>query len=80
MTKISLKVLAGDKPRLSQWEYYRGRLDELICLNSRVLLYGDAPTWLWLKVAQYLQDKVKSLSYELREDKVLVLFDRELGL
>lgn len=81
MTNINLKVLAGEKPRLSEWEtLYKERLEELICINSRVVLSGDTQIWLLLKVVQHLQGRVKSLSYKIREDKNLVLFDRELDL
>jgi hypothetical protein len=77
---INLKVLAGEKPRLSEWEFYKERLDELICINSRIVLSGDTQIWLLLKVVQHLQGRVKSLSYKIREDKNLVLFDKELDL
>jgi hypothetical protein len=77
---INLKVLAGEKPRLSEWETYKKRLEELVCVNSRVILTGEAQTWLLLKVVQHLQGRVKSLSYKIKDDKILVLFDKELDL
>lgn len=80
MTNINLKVLAGEKPRLSEWEMYRKRLEELICVNSKVVLSGETQIWLLLKVVQHLQGKVKSLSYKIKDDKILVLFDKDLDL
>lgn len=80
MTNINLKVLAGEKPRLSEWEMYKKRLEELICVNSKVVLSGETQIWLLLKVVQHLQGKVKSLSYKIKDDKILVLFDKDLDL
>jgi hypothetical protein len=60
---IDLKTLYGETAKLEDLPAYIAKAKELAGEGNKIVLTGQAPIWLYLKVAHALHGKAKKLVY-----------------
>jgi hypothetical protein len=74
---IDLKVLYGETARLEELPGYIEKAKELAGEGNEVVLTGQAPIWLYLKVAHALHGMVRRLIYNSPVTGDIVIFDHD---
>lgn len=75
--EIDLKQLYGETAKLSELPAYHDKALELAGLGNEVILTGQAPVWLYLKIAHALHGKAKKLVYRSPVTGDVVIFDHD---
>lgn len=74
---INLKGLYGDTAKLALLPEYEQKALELAGEGNAVVLPGQAPVWLYLKIAHALHGKARKLSYSSPVTGDVVIFDHD---
>lgn len=74
---IDLKLLYGETAKIEELPNYVERAEQLAGEGNEVVLTGQAPIWLYLKVAHALHGKVRKLSYSSPVTGEVVIFDHD---
>lgn len=74
---IDLKALFGDTAKLADLPAYLDQAKVLAGDGSDVVLTGQAPVWLYLKVAHALHGRVRKLTYTSPVTGDVVIFDHD---
>ena len=77
MVLIDLEDLYNDTAKLSLLPEYVAKALELAGEGNEVMLTGQAPVWLYLKVAHALHGKAKKLVYRSPVTGDVVIFDHD---
>ena len=72
---IDLSKLYGDVAKLSELDKYVRKVLEVAGEGKEVVLTGQAPVWLYLKVAHALHGKARKLVYRSPVTGDVVIFD-----
>ena len=75
MVCLDLSTLYEDTAKLSELDEYVRRVLEVAGEGKEVVLTGQAPVWLYLKVAHALHGKAKKLVYRSPVTGDVVIFD-----
>lgn len=74
---IDLKVIYGEQAKLAELEAYLDTVRALAGEGNEVVLTGQAPVWLYLKVAHALHGKARKLIYNSPVTGEVVVFDHD---
>jgi hypothetical protein len=74
---IDLKLLYGDSAKLAQLSQYEEQALALAGEGNEVVLTGQAPVWLYLKIAHALHGKARRLLYRSPVTEDVVIFDHD---
>ena len=74
---IDLKALYGEQAKLGELPVYLEKAGALAGEGNEIVLTGQAPVWLYLKVAHALHGKVKKLIYHSPVTGEVVIFDHD---
>lgn len=74
---IELKELYGETAKLADLPGYVAKALELAGKGNEVVLTGQAPVWLYLKVAHALHGKARKLIYRSPVTGDVVIFDHD---
>lgn len=80
---IDVKLLYGETAKLDQLPTYVKKAEELAGSGNEIVLTGQGPIWLYLKIAHALHGKSKKLIYrspalKKGEDQVdVIIFDHD---
>lgn len=74
---IDLKVLYGETAKLGELAGYLEEAKKLAGEGNEVVLTGQAPVWLYLKVAHALHGKARKLIYASPVTGDVVIFDHD---
>ena len=74
---IDLKALYPDTAKLADLPGYVAKALELAGEGNEVVLTGQAPVWLYLKIAHALHGKAKKLIYRSPVTGDVVIFDHD---
>lgn len=74
---LDLKTLYGETVRLVELPAYITKALELAGEGNEVVLTGQVPVWLYLKVAHALHGKAKKLIYRSPVTGDVVIFDHD---
>jgi hypothetical protein len=74
---IDLKSIYGETAKLDLLGEYVGRTLELAGDGNEVVLTGQAPVWLYLKMAHALHGKARRLVYSSPVTGDIVIFDHD---
>jgi hypothetical protein len=74
---IDLKALYGEQAKLGELPAYLETVKALAGEGNEIVLTGQAPVWLYLKVAHALHGKVKKLIYHSPVTGEVVIFDHD---
>jgi hypothetical protein len=74
---ISLEALYEDKARLADLSRYLEQVRGLAGEGQEVILTGQAPVWLYLKVAHALHGRAKRLIYRSPVTGDVIIFDHD---
>jgi hypothetical protein len=74
---IDLRTLYTDTAKLSDLPDYERRALELAGEGNTIILTGQAPIWLYLKIAHALHGKARRLSYASPVTGEVVIFDHD---
>lgn len=77
MVLIDLKLLYGETAKLEDLPRYIDKAKELAGEGNEVILTGQAPVWLYLKIAHALHGKVRKLIYDSPVTGEIVIFDHD---
>ena len=77
MTTIDLRSLYTDTAKLAELTTYVAKALELAGHGNEVILTGQAPVWLYLKIAHALHGKAKRLVYRSPVTEDIVIFDHD---
>ena len=72
---LDLKLLYGETAKLEDLPRYIEKARELAGEGNEVILTGQAPVWLYLKVAHALHGKARKLIYDSPVTGEVVIFD-----
>ena len=72
---IDLKTLFGETAKLAELAGYVEQARELAGEGAEVVLTGQAPVWLYLKIAHALHGKARKLTYTSPVSGEVVIFD-----
>ena len=75
MIKIDISVFFEDTAKLSDLDSYIQKAKELAGEGNDVVLTGQAPVWLYLKIAHALHGKARKLIYRSPVTGDVVIFD-----
>lgn len=75
MTEINIKTLYTTTARLSELDGYIQKARELAGEGNDVILTGQGPVWLYLKIAHALHGKARKLIYRSPVTGDVVIFD-----
>jgi hypothetical protein len=75
--EINVHSLYKDKAKLKNINAYIDKALKLAGEGNDVVLYGQGPIWLYLKLGHALHGKVKSLSYRSPLTGEIVIFDHD---
>ena len=75
--KIDLKEIYGDTARLNELPNYVEKAKGLAGEGNDVVLTGQGPIWLYLKVAHALHGKARKLIYDSPVTGEIVIFDHD---
>jgi len=76
-TIIDLKLLYGETAKLESLPEYVAKARELAGEGNDVVLTGQAPIWLYLKIAHALHGRARKLIYESPVTGEIVIFDHD---
>lgn len=76
-TVIDLKLLYGETAKLGELAGYLEEARALAGEGNEVILTGQAPVWLYLKVAHALHGKARRLIYASPVTGEVVIFDHD---
>jgi hypothetical protein len=76
-TVIDLKLLYGEQAKLAELPVYLEKAKALAGEGNEVILTGQAPVWLYLKVAHALHGKARRLIYTSPVTGEVVIFDHD---
>jgi CRISPR-associated Csx3 family protein len=74
---IDLKELYSETAKLEDLPRYTEKAKELAGEGNEVVLTGQAPIWLYLKIAHALHGRVKKLIYDSPVTGEVVIFDHD---
>ena len=74
---IDLKSLYGDTAKLAELDAYVNKALELAGDGNEVVITGQAPVWLYLKIAHALHGKARKLTYQSPVTDAVVIFDHD---
>lgn len=74
---IDLKLLFGERAKLEDLQQYIEKAKELAGEGNEVIVTGQAPVWLYLKIAHALHGKAKKLIYDSPVTGEVVIFDHD---
>lgn len=74
---VDLKALYGETAKLEELPAYLERAKELAGEGNEVVITGQAPVWLYLRVAHALHGKAKKLIYDSPVTGEIVIFDHD---
>jgi CRISPR-associated protein Csx3 len=74
---IDLKDLYGDTAKLAQLPTYVIKALALAGEGNEVVLTGQAPVWLYLKIAHALHGKAKRLIYRSPVTEDIIIFNHD---
>jgi hypothetical protein len=74
---IELKELYGEAAKLSLLPEYINRAKEQAGEGNEVILTGQAPVWLYLKIAHALHGRARKLIYNSPVTGEIVIFDHD---
>ena len=74
---IDLKALYGEQAKLGELPAYLEKVKALAGEGNEVVLTGQAPVWLYLKVAHALHGKARRLIYTSPVTGDVVIFDHD---
>lgn len=74
---IDLKTLYGETAKLADLALYLDRAQALAGEGNDVILTGQAPVWLYLKVAHALHGRARKLTYTSPVTGDVVIFDHD---
>lgn len=77
MILIDLKLLYGETAKLEELPGYIDKAKALAGEGNEVVLTGQAPIWLYLKVAHALHGRAKKLIYDSPVTGEIVIFDHD---
>ncbi len=72
---LDLKTLYGETAKLEELLKYVEMAKEVAGEGNEVILTGEAPVWLYLKIAHALHGKAKRLIYDSPVTGEVVIFD-----
>ena len=75
--RIDLKTLFGDVAKLTDLPVYIERAKTLAGEGNDVILTGQGPVWLYLKIAHALHGKARRLVYTSPVTGEVVIFDHD---
>lgn len=74
---IDLKALYGEQAKLAELQAYIDTARALAGEGNEVVLTGQAPVWLYLKIAHALHGKARRLIYASPVTGDVVIFDHD---
>lgn len=74
---IDLKTLFGETAKLADLAAYLERARAIAGEGAEVVLTGQAPVWLYLKIAHALHGKARKLTYTSPVTGEVVIFDHD---
>lgn len=74
---VDLKTLYGEQAKLAELQAYIDKARALAGEGSEMVLTGQAPVWLYLKVAHALHGKARKLIYASPVTGEIVIFDHD---
>jgi hypothetical protein len=74
---IDVRSLYGDMPKLEDLPQYLARAQELAGEAKVVVLTGQGPIWLYLKIAHALHGKARKLIYRSPVTGDVTIFDHD---
>ena len=74
---VDLKVLYGETAKLGELPVYIEKARALAGEGNEVVLTGQAPVWLYLKIAHALHGRAKKLIYDSPVTSEVVIFDHD---
>jgi hypothetical protein len=77
MITIDLHMLFGERAKLSDLDTYIQKAKEFAGEGNDIVLTGQAPVWLYLKVSHALHGKVRKLIYRSPVTGDVVIFDHD---
>jgi hypothetical protein len=75
LIEIDLSSLYTDTAKLSQLDEYLKKAKSLAGEGNEIVLTGQAPVWLYLKVAHALHGKARKLTYRSPVTSDVTIFD-----
>ena len=72
---IDLKALYGEQAKLAELPAYLEKVKTLAGEGNEIVLTGQAPVWLYLKLAHALHGRVRKLIYDSPVTGEVVVFD-----
>jgi len=72
---IDLSIFYGENARFSELEKYLEQARKLAGDGNDIILTGQAPVWLYLKIAHELHGKARKLLYRSPVTGDVVIFD-----
>ncbi|HHF42188.1 MAG TPA: hypothetical protein ENL38_00535 [Candidatus Aminicenantes bacterium] len=77
LVEINVASLYKGKAKLNQLHEYLEKVSALAGEGNEIVLYGEGPIWLYLKIAHFLHGKAKKLIYRSPVVNNLVIFDHD---
>ncbi len=77
IVEINVNSLFEGKAKLAELDNYLRQVSSLAGEGNEIILYGQAPIWLYLKIAHFLHGKAKKLIYRSPVVNNLVIFDHD---
>jgi len=74
---IDLRPLYGERAKLGELSAYVAKAVALAGDGNEVVLTGQAPVWLYLKIAHALHGKARKLIYSSPVSGEVVIFDHD---
>ena len=74
---VDLKSLYDETAKIQELAHYIEKAKQIAGEGNEVVLTGQAPVWLYLKVAHALHGKVRKLSYSSPVTGEIVIFDHD---
>ena len=75
--KINLETFYQNTAKLADMDKYIQKVQQMDVNGREVVLTGQAPIWLYLKIAHALHSKAKKLIYESPVTGKVVIFDHD---
>jgi hypothetical protein len=74
---VDLKALYGEQAKLGELPAYLEKVKALAGEGNEIVLTGQAPVWLYLKVAHALHGKARKLIYSSPVTGEVMIFDHD---
>lgn len=75
--EIELSTLYDNTAKISDLSKYEAKAKQIAGKGNDIVLTGQAPIWLYLKIAHVLHGKAKKLIYRLPVTGDVVIFDHD---